>query len=346
MRINIIDLDPGQLEELIVSWAMPRFHAKQIFTWIYQRGVFDFDAMSDLPVALRKRLGEDCDPGTMRLNETRRSVDGTEKFLLSLADDNLIEAVSIPAKGRVTGCVSSQVGCKFSCRFCVSGKTGFQRNLTSGEMIEEALYLKHRSSARNLTHVVFMGSGEPLDNYDNVLKAIRMMNAKSGLNIGARRITISTSGLIPQIQRLAEEGMQIELSVSLHAADDRIRSMLMPVNKKYPLKDLIAACRQYRMKTNRQVTFEYVLIRGVNSSLADAQKLGTILRGFDCKVNLIPLNAQADQGLKPPQKNEIAFFKNSLLKNSIHVTIRQARGEDIEAACGQLRARHMQQRRA
>ncbi|MFA5099549.1 MAG: 23S rRNA (adenine(2503)-C(2))-methyltransferase RlmN, partial [Candidatus Omnitrophota bacterium] len=252
MKRNIADLGVKQLESLIVSWGMPGFHAKQIFTWIYQRGVFDFDTMSDLPLSLRQRLAAECLPGTIRLEQTRRSADRTEKFLFSLPDSGLIEAVSIPAKGRVTGCISSQVGCKFACRFCVSGKTGFKRDLTAGEMIEQALYLKHRSSSKKLTHLVFMGTGEPLDNYDNVLAAIRIMNAKHGLNIGARRITISTSGLIPQIDRLAAEGLQIELSVSLHAADDKTRSMLMPVNKRYPLKDLIAACRAYRANTGRQ----------------------------------------------------------------------------------------------
>lgn len=340
MTRDIMDLDAEQLASLIVSWGLPRFHAKQIFTWIYERGIFDFDAMSDLPRALRRRLTEECSAGTMRIEETRRSADGTEKFLFKLVDGGMIEAVSIPASGRVTGCISSQVGCKFACRFCVSGAFGFQRDLSAGEMIEEALYLRHRSAARSLTHVVFMGSGEPLDNYDNVLRAVRMLNAKHGLNIGARRITISTNGLIPQIRRLALEGLQVELSVSLHAADDKTRCALMPVNKRYPLKDLIAACRAYRQKTGRQVTFEYVLIRGINSSLADAKKLGTIVCGFDCKVNLIPLNAQADPGLAAPGRSETAAFRQEVAKSGIPVTVRQPRGEDIEAACGQLRARH------
>lgn len=339
MKNNILDCDAGQLGSLITSWGMPAFHAKQILTWIYERGVFDFDAMSDLPRALRMRLAGECSVQTMRIQETRRSIDGTEKFLFCLADNGFIEAVSIPAQGRVTGCISSQVGCKFACRFCVSGTFGFRRNLSAGEMIEEALYLRHRAAAQELTHVVFMGSGEPLDNYDNVLRAVRMLNAKLGLNIGARRITISTNGLIPQIRRLSSEGLQIELSVSLHAADDRTRSLLMPVNKRYPLKDLIPACREYRRKTGRQVTFEYVLIRGINSSLADARKLGTILRGFDCKVNLIPLNAQPDPGLAAPDRSETAAFRQEVAKSGVPVTIRQQRGEDIEAACGQLRAR-------
>jgi 23S rRNA (adenine2503-C2)-methyltransferase len=342
MKISIMDLDLSQAEALFVSWGMPRFHAKQVFTWIYQRGVSDFSSMSDIPVALRQRLNTECALCTLRIKDTQRSVDGTEKFLFGLPDDNLIEAVSIPAKERVTGCISSQMGCKFACSFCASGKIGFKRNLTCAEIVEEAWYLKYKSFSKRLTHLVFMGIGEPLDNYDNVLKAIRIINAKHGMNIGARRITVSTSGLIPQIERLAQEGLQIELSVSLHAADDKTRSMLMPVNKRYPLKDLIAACKAYNAATGRQVTFEYILLAGINSSLADAGKLGTILAGFDCKVNLIPANASGDSGFAPLRKNEVAVFKDALMKSGIHATVRAARGEDIEAACGQLRARYEQ----
>jgi 23S rRNA (adenine2503-C2)-methyltransferase len=344
-KVNIIDLDLAQLESLVVSWDMPRFHSKQIFTWIYQRGVFDFDKMSDLPQALRQRLKQYCVAGVVRLQQTQRSVDGTEKFLFSLTPEGLIEAVSIPAKGRVTGCISSQVGCKFACRFCASGTMGFERDLTAGEILEEVLYLKFKSGVRQLTHLVFMGTGEPLDNYDNVLKAIRIINAPHGMNIGARRITISTSGLIPQIERLSEEGLQIELSVSLHSADDKTRSLIMPVNKRYSLKDLIMACRAYRLKTGRQVTFEYVLINGINSSLADAKKLGTIIAGFDCKVNLIPLNASGISGYEPPKKSDVVRFKNTLAACGISVTVRTARGEDIDAACGQLRVSYQKSQR-
>ena len=337
-KVDIKDLDLAGLESVLASWDLPRFHARQVFTWAYQRGVFDFDAMSDLPQGLRQRLKKDFLAKTLAVKNKQRSVDGTEKFLFGLSDSGLIEAVSIPAESRVTGCISSQVGCKFACIFCASGKKGFTRNLTAGEMIEEALFLKYGSAAKQLTHLVFMGTGEPFDNYDNVLSAIRMINAKHGMNIGARRITISTSGLIPQIERLAAEGLQIELSVSLHAADDKTRSMLMPVNKRYPLKDLIAACRSYKARTGRQVTFEYVLIQKVNSSLADARKLGTILQGFDCKVNLIPLNNTGMPGFEAPRKTEVLFFKDALTKCGIHATVRKPRGEDIEAACGQLRA--------
>jgi 23S rRNA (adenine2503-C2)-methyltransferase len=255
-----------------------------------------------------------------------------------LKDKNLIEAVIIPQDERITGCVSTQIGCKFNCRFCASGLSGFKRNLLSSEIIEEVLYLKNNSCEHKLTHLVFMGIGEPLDNYDNVIKAIRIINSKQALNIGARRITISTCGIVPGIKRLSDEDLQIELSISLHSADDRTRSHLMPINKIYPLRDLIVACRQYIKKTNRQVTFEYVLIKDINSGLQSAQKLSKILRDLRlCKVNLIPANPIKEFTIEPPNKLEILLFQDHLLKAGINVTLRKPRGEDIEAACGQLR---------
>jgi 23S rRNA (adenine2503-C2)-methyltransferase len=256
-----------------------------------------------------------------------------------LHDGNTAEAVSIPSDERVTGCVSSQVGCKFACAFCASGALGFKRNLTVGEILDEVAFLRFQSKAGDLTHIVFMGMGEPMDNYDNVLAAIRIINAKEAFHIGARRITISTSGVIPGIARLAREGLQVELSVSLHAAQDALRSKLMPVNKKYPLKDLIAACRAYITETNRQVTFEYTLIDGVNASIADAQALGKLLAGMNCKVNLIPINA-VSAGFTSPGKLAILFFQDQIKKCGIPVTIRRSRGQDISAACGQLRFRY------
>jgi 23S rRNA (adenine2503-C2)-methyltransferase len=335
---HLLDLSLEEIKELLKEWKEPPYHAEQIFSWVYQKGVLDFSKMSDLSVSLRKKLEDSFLIFGFRLKKKLVSQDATQKFLFELSDKNLIESVIIPAEGRVTGCVSSQVGCKFGCGFCASGLLGFKRNLSCAEIIEEVLYLKN--NAPGLTHLVFMGTGEPLDNYDNVLKAIRIINSKDGLNIGARRITISTCGLIPGIKRLQEEGLQIELSVSLHAADDKTRFSLMPVNKKYPLARLIAACRDYFRKTGRQVTFEYVLFKGLNSSLQSAQNLSRILRGFDCKVNLIPANPVKESSLEPPNKLDILLFKDYLLKHGVNVTLRKARGEDIEAACGQLRLRY------
>lgn len=335
---NILELK--KLESALLEWKEPAYHARQIFNWIYKKGVMDFSGMSDLPAALRLRLKDNFYIFDLKLVEKLASRDGTEKFLFSLKDGNLVEAVSIPTEKRVTACISTQAGCKFNCRFCASGASGFKRNLTSGEILQEVLYLKNNSASGKLTHIVFMGTGEPLDNYENVLSAIRRINSRDCLGIGARRITISTCGLIPAIERLAKEGLQIELSVSLHSADDKIRSRLMPVNKKYPLKELIKACAGYIAETNRQVTFEYILAGGVNSGLQNAQILSTILKGLNCKVNLIPVNPVSASQLKPPGKLEVLFFKDYLTKHGINVTLRRERGQDIEAACGQLRLRY------
>ncbi|MCU0652575.1 MAG: 23S rRNA (adenine(2503)-C(2))-methyltransferase RlmN [Candidatus Omnitrophica bacterium] len=337
---NIKNLSLKELQEIVSSWEEKLFHARQVFRWIYKKGIEDFALMSDLPPGLRKKLAERFIINSLQLSKAAQSSDGTEKFLFESSDHNFIEAVSIPAKGRVTGCISTQAGCKFGCAFCASGKLGFRRNLTTAEVLDEVLYLKNKSSVKKLTHIVFMGTGEPLDNYAEVLKAIRMINSPDGLNIGARRITISTAGLIPGMEKLSKEGLQIELSVSLHAADNKTRDLIMPINKIYPLDNLISACRAYFKKTNRQVTFEYILIKGLNSDLQSAQKLGRMLTGMDCKVNLIPANPITEQQVFPPESKDIALFKNALLKTGINVTLRKPRGKDIEAACGQLRLKY------
>jgi 23S rRNA (adenine2503-C2)-methyltransferase len=260
---------------------------------------------------------------------------------LNLQDNSLIEAVLIPTEKRISGCISIQVGCRFACRFCASGILGFKRNLTTAEMVGEVLMLKNNSKDKKLTHLVFMGTGEPLDNYDNVVKSIRIINSSYGLRIGARRITVSTCGIIPAIRRLSEEDLQVELSISLHASDDKARSMLMPVNKIYPLRDLMHACREYIKKTNRQITFEYVLVKGVNSDLQNARNLSKILKNLKlCKVNLIAANPIGELKVEPPNKLEILLFRSHLLKSGINVTLRSPRGQDIEAACGQLRLRY------
>jgi len=335
---DIKELTQEELEKVLESWGEPGFHTRQIFSWIYKKGIGDFGEMSDLSLGLREHLKEKFYLNSLKLIKRVKSRDETEKFLFELKDKNLIEAVIIPQDERITGCVSTQIGCKFNCRFCASGLSGFKRNLLSSEIIEEVLYLKNNSCEHKLTHLVFMGIGEPLDNYDNVIKAIRIINSKQALNIGARRITISTCGIVPGIKRLSDEDLQIELSISLHSADDRTRSHLMPINKIYPLRDLIVACRQYIKKTNRQVTFEYVLIKDINSGLQSAQKLSKILRDLRlCKVNLIPANPIKEFTIEPPNKLEILLFQDHLLKAGINVTLRKPRGEDIEAACGQLR---------
>ncbi|HNX81025.1 MAG TPA: 23S rRNA (adenine(2503)-C(2))-methyltransferase RlmN [Candidatus Omnitrophota bacterium] len=340
---DIKELSQSQLEAIVLGWGLKRFYAGEIFQWIFQKGIVDFSKMSNLPRHLREKLLAEFRITSLSIQEVVTSKDGTEKLLLELSDGNVVEAVIIPTAARVTICISSQVGCKFACRFCASGLKGFQRDLTVAEIIDEVLLLKNRLNVqkRNLTHVVFMGTGEPLDNYDTVLQAVRILNDESGFHIGARRITISTCGIIPGIKRLSEEGIQVELSISLHAADELTREKLMPVNHKYPLKDLIETCKEYVERTNRQITFEYILLQGLNADLQTAQKLGILLQGVRlAKVNLIPANYIPELGLKPPAHEEIHAFKEVLLQAGIHVTVRASRGEDIEAACGQLRLRH------
>jgi 23S rRNA (adenine2503-C2)-methyltransferase len=338
---DIKDLIQKELENKLLLWGYPKYHTKSILGWIYQKGVCDFSRMSNLPAPLRKALADNFSILNLKLVNLQKSSDKTAKFLFELADKNLIEAVSIPAKKRSTGCISSQVGCKLGCQFCASGIKGFKRDLTCGEILDQVLYLKNNDSKPALTHIVFMGTGEPLDNYENVLAAIRVINSPDAFNIGARRITISTCGIIPGIKKLAQEDLQVELSISLHSADDKIRSKLMPVNNKYPLAKLIDCCGEYIAKTNRQITFEYILIKGINADLADAQSLVRLLKGLRlAKINLIPANPVAELKIFPPAKAQINAFTACLVKSGLPVTLRSERGQDIDAACGQLRLKY------
>lgn len=341
MSLRIKDMESitgfslGELEHALAAWGEQVFRAKQIFSWIYKKGVSDFDSMSDLSSGLRSQLKYNYCLFDIRLVKSVKSKDGTEKFLFALKDGDLIEAVIIPTEDRVTACISTQVGCKYSCLFCASGLGGFRRNLACSEIIQQILYLYNR---KKLTHIVFMGTGEPLDNYEAVLKAIRLINSKESLNIGARRITISTSGVIPGIRKLIKEDLQFELSVSLHSADEAVRSYLMPLNKIYPLRVLIEACAEYIKKTGRQITFEYVLIKGLNSDIHSCQKLVALIKDLRLvKVNLIPANPVKECRIEPPGRMEIQMFRNHLSKHKIPATLRKSRGGDIEAACGQLR---------
>lgn len=338
---DIKELSLKELEDKLLSWGSPKYHARAIFNWIYQKGAYEFKQMSNLPAALRETLTNEFSILGLALADLQESSDGTTKFLFELTDKSLVEAVNIPAARRSTGCISSQVGCKFSCNFCASALGGFKRNLTYGEILDEVLYLKNNLKAGQLTHIVFMGTGEPLDNYENVLSAIRLINSPLAFNIGARRITISTCGLIPEIKRLQDEDLQIELSISLHAADDKTRSQLMPVNKKYPLGALIECCHEYIAKTNRQITFEYILINDFNSNVSSAEQLADLLKDLRlAKVNLIPANPIAELKIFPPPEREILLFKDKLFSLGVNVTLRKARGQDVDAACGQLRLRH------
>jgi 23S rRNA (adenine2503-C2)-methyltransferase len=328
-------LFPEELEDLVLEWGEPAYRGRQIFHWIHRRGVLDPTQMTDLPRALRERLE------SARSDEVRRlqSLDGlTSKLLLRLHDGQEIEAVEMntaPHGGRKTICVSTQAGCAMGCVFCVTGQFGFARNLDAGEIVEQIL--RFSSPDRPVTNVVFMGMGEPLANYDETLRAIRLLLHPEGLGLGARRITLSTSGLVPQIRRLAEERLALGLAVSLHAANDDLRSRLMPVNRRWPIAEVLDAAQYYVEMTRRRVSFEYTLMAGVNDSDELADELAHLLRGRLCHVNLIPLNANEDQTLHAPSTSRALSFEARLRQWGIAATIRVNRGRDILAACGQLR---------
>lgn len=325
----------SELEKIICDMGEPPYRGRQIFSQVYGRCAHSFDAMKTLPKSLIGSLEKRYYINGLKLQEHLKSRDGTEKFLLRLLDGNFTEAVFIFAEGRKTACLSTQVGCRFACFFCASGRGGFIRDLTPSEIIGQVLFLKCDMRYK-ITNYVFMGMGEPLDNYENVVKTVFIMNEKEGLAIGARRITISTCGIIPAIDSLGGLGLQINLSLSLHAADDRLRNELVPVNKKYPLKDLIKSCERYVEKTGRVITLEYVLIRGKNHSLEDAERLAVISKRLKAKVNLIECSAVSGLDFEPPAPKEIDLFKRRLLNKKINVTLRRPKGADIQAACGQL----------
>jgi 23S rRNA (adenine2503-C2)-methyltransferase len=337
---DIKNFSLNELQEEVKNLGVERYRAAQLFNLLYKKGIEDFRDMLSLPAAFRDLLQENFYISKIGLVNLAKSKDQTEKYLFKLEDGNLIESVLIFSGKRVTECISSQIGCKYNCLFCESGKKGFTRNLTVSEILSQVLFVKKKIES-NLNNIVFMGIGEPLDNYDNVVKAICILNSKDAFNIGARKITISTCGVIPAIKRLQERNWQVELSVSLHAPENKLRSYLMPVNNMYPLPDLIEVCRNYAEKTKRQITFEYILIKGVNDSLIYADKLAKLIDGFNSKVNLITFNPAPDSLLQAPAISQVKSFKNKLAAGGIPTTIRISKGDDISAACGQLKSLHL-----
>jgi 23S rRNA (adenine2503-C2)-methyltransferase len=336
---DIRDFTLEELKKELEGIQEPAYRANQIFFWLYQRGPLDFSDFTNLPQKLRDNLGDRYFIRDLELKERLRSCDKTEKFLFKLRDGNFIETVLIPVEsGRKTVCLSTQVGCKFACSFCASGLGGFTRNLRPGEMTGQVLFLQNRLKY-HLTNFVFMGMGEPLDNYENVTKAILIMNSRQSMGIAARRITISTCGVIPGIERLKNFGLQVNLSLSLHAANNELRNKLMPINKKYPLEKLIEVCEDFIEASGRKITLEYVLIQDMNDSKQDAEGLATIARRLRAKVNLIPYSFVCGLGYKAPSKSGMAEFMSLLERKNVSVTLRSSKGQDIQAACGQLAGR-------
>jgi 23S rRNA (adenine2503-C2)-methyltransferase len=333
-----------QLQEKLSALGQPAYRAKQVMEWLYAKRAGSFAAMTNLPAALREGLGRGFGFGSLEPVRTLGAADTTRKFLFRLADEALIETVLIPASPALYGegsdrhtlCISSQVGCAHGCKFCASGLDGFARNLHAGEIVGQFLRVEALSGER-IQNVVFMGMGEPLANFANVMQAITILNAPWGVGLGARHMTVSTSGLAPQIREMAAQPLQIRLAVSLHGATDAVRNQIMPVNRKYPLAELLSACEEYVQRKNQRITFEFILIEEINDSLDQAAELGRIARHLDAKINCIPYNPVEGLEWKRPSLRRQDAFMAALERTGADATIRREKGVDIEAACGQLR---------
>lgn len=337
---NIKDYNLEELKNELKEIGEKPFRAEQIFKWLYDEKVQSFDEMTNLSLELREKLKENYTICNFNILKKQESKDGTIKYLFDVLDGNAIETVLMKYHHGNSICVSSQIGCKMGCKFCASTGINFIRNLTSGEIVEQIIRVEQDTGER-ISNVVLMGIGEPLDNYDNVVNAIRLINHPKGLNIGARHISISTSGLVPKIYQLAEENIQCTLSISLHATDNQKRSSMMPVNNTYPIEELLQACKDYIAKTNRRISFEYALAKDNNDNLEDAKQLVKLLKGMLCHVNLIPIN-KIENGTFDKSSNEnIMKFRDYLNDHGIVATIRRELGSDIDAACGQLRRKNL-----
>jgi len=334
---DLVEQERPALEAALAELGYPRFHAGQVFRWIYRRGVTDVDGMTDLPRELRSTLAARFCLSTPAVVQREKSVDGTEKFALRLSDGRVIESVFIPDTPAMTFCISTQVGCAMACSFCLTGKMGLVRNLTAGEIVGQVRVLVAALEMRDASYnIVLMGMGEPLHNYDETMKALRILADEQGFNLPPRRVTLSTVGLLPALERLAREPIMPNLAISLHAPTDAQRGTLVPINRKYGVAEIIAACKRFPLKKRSRITFEYVLLAGVNDSPEDARRLARLLAGMKAKVNVIPLNAAAGIPFERPSDEAIDRFARIVAEHGVTVSVRKSRGRDIRAACGQL----------
>lgn len=340
MKTNIKNFTLDELKEELKNMGEKPFRAEQVFKWLFSDRVETFDEMTNLSLDLRKKLEENYRIGKFDIVRKLESVDGTKKYLFDVGDGNLIESVLMSYHHGYTICVSSQIGCKMGCKFCASTGIPFSRNLESGEIVEQILAIEKDSEVR-ISNIVFMGIGEPLDNFDYVMKAIEILNNPKGLNIGARHISISTSGIVPKIYELADRKMQCTLSVSLHSSNNKKRSSMMPINDAYPIEELIKACKYYIKATNKRISFEYALAKDNNDNLDDAKELAKLLKGMLAHVNLIPINKIEDGAYTKSSNENIIKFRDYLNDAGIVATIRRELGSDIDAACGQLRRQNL-----
>ncbi len=336
--INLLDLLPSELETLAESLGAPRYRGRQVATWIYAKGVTDIRAMSDLPREFRETLAERAEVGVPELERRTPSQDGSQKLVFRYADGARVQSVLMPDDDRLTLCLSSQVGCGFTCAFCFTGTMGLERNLGAGEIIGQVLGARATLvPGARITHVVYMGMGEPLANYSATVKSIRLLTDPQALGFSPRRITVSTVGLVSGIEKLAKENLRVNLAISLHATSNEIRDRIMPVNKGFAIEELLAACKRFPLPFRQRITFEYVLLEGVNDALEDARRLVRLLKGIRAKINLIPFNDWEGSGFSRPPLPRILAFQSVLLEHGIRATVRWSKGEDIGAACGQLR---------
>ena len=335
-RVDLRSMTLNELKDFAISIGVPAFRGEQIFDWIY-KGKKSFREMNNLPEALRYELEDKAYLEKLNIRTVQKSkLDGTRKYLLELSDGNTIECVFMKYKFGNSICVSSQAGCRMGCRFCASTIKGLARNLTAGEMVSQIMAAQE-DTGEKIGHIVVMGSGEPFDNYENLSKFLRIVNEPKGLGIGMRNITVSTCGIVPMILNFAEDFNQVNLAISLHASSDEDRSAIMPINNRYSIKDVLKACDEYTEKTNRRITYEYTLVSGVNDSVQSAKRLAGLLKGKLCHVNLIPLNEVKDSGFATVSKSKAFEFQKALEEVGIPATIRRELGDDIDAACGQLR---------
>lgn len=341
-KTDIASLYIDEIEEYMLSLQEKKFRAAQIFEWLHAKTVRNASGMKNLPALLREKLSEQCYiPELTVVDCLESAVDGTKKYLFAFQDGNTVESVLMKYKHGNSVCISSQVGCRMGCTFCASTLNGRVRNLTASEMLSE-VYEIARQTGERISNIVIMGSGEPLDNYDSLIRFINLISDPKGMNISKRNITVSTCGLVPEMKRLAEEKLPITLAISLHAPNDEIRRKMMPIARKYPMEELLEACDEYFSKTGRRISFEYSLVKGENASEENALELASRLKGKNAHVNLIPINPIKERSYQKPDPAEVQRFKNLLEKNQINVTIRREMGSDIQAACGQLRRGHLE----
>jgi 23S rRNA (adenine2503-C2)-methyltransferase len=340
MKADLKGMSLAETEAWVEAQGLPAYRAKQVRQWLFKGLVASFKDMTNIAKGLRAQLEEKARITHLVQEKTQVSKDRTTKFLFKLEDGHFIETVLIPERGHFTLCISSQAGCAMGCRFCLTARQGLKRNLTAAEIVDQVVHVKRSMSEPDrLTNIVFMGMGEPLANYDAVVRALGNLISEEGMNFSHRTVTLSTCGLVPQIRRLGKE-VRVNLAVSLNAADDETRSYLMPVNRKYPLKSLVEALKEFPVLNRRMITFEYVLVGGINDRDEDARRVAALLKGLRAKINLIALNPHPDVGLAPPAPERVLRFQESLIKHHFTVMIRKSKGQDISAACGQLSGKH------